>query len=355
MDCRADGEDAAELDLVVSFSPSRALRAQSGKRTPNPAPASSGPSSRRNRSAPAVSSATRPGPPRPVPPRARGTAGPPRRDPPGVPRPGRCHRPASRRPPRPRHRPRTASGSDPPRTGARTRPATRAGAVAALARPSGLRSGRLAPGGSRCGPGRPGAWRGPATLPEPRPGTAPRPRPAVRSTSTRASGTGQSGHGPVRPTDASRTYGPGAAGRSGACSAARAAASAKAVQRLGQHGPAVAWAARPRGTAAAWPRRVHGRAGRPRRQAPGASGRRNPRLRRRGRAARGRGSRGRRRTARHGQVGQRRARQQIADGLGGAAEHRERRRGGRWLEDQRRHRPGGPGRASPRAARGLFR
>ena len=122
----------------------------------------------------------RPGRPRPAPPRARGTAGPPRRGPPGVPRPGTCHRRASRRPPRPRHRPRTASGSDPPRTGARTRPATRC-RRGRRPRPAlqGLRSRPAPPGGSRCGPGPPGAWRWSATLPEPRPGTAPRPRPAV--------------------------------------------------------------------------------------------------------------------------------------------------------------------------------
>ena len=48
-------------DLVVSFSPRRALRTQSGSSTPNPAPASSGPVSLRNRNAPGVSSSTRAG------------------------------------------------------------------------------------------------------------------------------------------------------------------------------------------------------------------------------------------------------------------------------------------------------
>ena len=55
------GRAALDEDLAVSFRPSRALRAQSGSSTPNPAPDSSGPVSRRNSSAPAVSSATRAG------------------------------------------------------------------------------------------------------------------------------------------------------------------------------------------------------------------------------------------------------------------------------------------------------
>ena len=49
---------AAVLDLVVSFSPSRDRRTQSGSMTPKPAPASSGPVSFRKCRAPRVSSAT---------------------------------------------------------------------------------------------------------------------------------------------------------------------------------------------------------------------------------------------------------------------------------------------------------
>ena len=45
-------------DRVVSFSPRRALRTQSGSSTPNPAPESNGPVSFRNRNAPGVSSST---------------------------------------------------------------------------------------------------------------------------------------------------------------------------------------------------------------------------------------------------------------------------------------------------------
>ena len=45
-------------DRVVSFSPSRALRTQSGSSTPNPAPESSGPVSFRKRNAPGVSRST---------------------------------------------------------------------------------------------------------------------------------------------------------------------------------------------------------------------------------------------------------------------------------------------------------
>ena len=47
-----------DRDLVVSLSPSRDLRTQSGSSTPNPAPASSGPVSLRNCRAPLVSSST---------------------------------------------------------------------------------------------------------------------------------------------------------------------------------------------------------------------------------------------------------------------------------------------------------
>ena len=54
-------EPAVLRDRVVSFSPSLALRTQSGSSTPNPAPASSGPVSLRNRNAPAVSISTRAG------------------------------------------------------------------------------------------------------------------------------------------------------------------------------------------------------------------------------------------------------------------------------------------------------
>ena len=56
--CLAEADEPADDDRVVSLRPSRALRAQSGSSTPNPAPDSSGPVSRRNSSAPAVSSAT---------------------------------------------------------------------------------------------------------------------------------------------------------------------------------------------------------------------------------------------------------------------------------------------------------
>ena len=55
---RPDEDDPLAEDLVVSLRPSRALRAQSGMSTPNPAPESSGPVSRRNPSAPVVSSVT---------------------------------------------------------------------------------------------------------------------------------------------------------------------------------------------------------------------------------------------------------------------------------------------------------
>ena len=56
--CLAEADRAADDDRAVSLRPSRALRAQSGSSTPNPAPDSNGPVSRRNSSAPSVSSAT---------------------------------------------------------------------------------------------------------------------------------------------------------------------------------------------------------------------------------------------------------------------------------------------------------
>ncbi len=58
--CRAEADELLGV-LAVSFSPSRARRAQSGSSTPNPAPDSSGPVSRRKSSAPAASSPTRAG------------------------------------------------------------------------------------------------------------------------------------------------------------------------------------------------------------------------------------------------------------------------------------------------------
>ena len=56
--CLPEAAGPLDVDLVVSFRPSRALRAQSGISTPNPAADSSGPVSRKNSSAPAVSSVT---------------------------------------------------------------------------------------------------------------------------------------------------------------------------------------------------------------------------------------------------------------------------------------------------------
>src|ERR1035441_1167592 len=52
------GEPEEARERVVSFSPRRALRTQSGSSTPNPAPESSGPVWDRNRNAPGVSSST---------------------------------------------------------------------------------------------------------------------------------------------------------------------------------------------------------------------------------------------------------------------------------------------------------